>query len=727
MRRTNGVYWIAVCLVVILVIGSAISAPDFYDDASRLSAGVSEPEKGNLSVAGIPHAPIAIDGDANFTLTASNEGWDGNGSSQNPFIIDGLEIDRGGAGAHCISINNTRVNFTISNCSVMNTVSPGFGIYLYNVTYCQLTNNDVSNCYLGIRLTDCSSNVLLNNTCNNNQYGIYIYTSNSIFIVNNTCLNNINSGIYLHGSSFNTVFNNTINFTTYDSMGLNGANSNTITYNTIYGSYLVTDEGIWLEGSSSSNTISNNTISTCQHAVSIPSGTGNVVSWNVFLDIWDEWARDGGSNFNYNYWEDYTGVDENEDGFGDTPRIGYYVNDYFPLMYIPTPPRWIETPTDQTITDLELLYYDLNATAPAPLYWTLNDTLNFMIDGDGILEPIGTLPIGTYGLYVEVANIYGSKISVTITIEVVPWDTSAPSWQTIPDNQVIEYGIAFSYDANATDPSGLDTWWLNRTDFSIDADGVIVNATNLSVQIYSLELSVNDTYGNVQSISITVTVEDTTSPIWITTPTNQIVEFGSIFAYDLDAFDLSGIHHYEINDTKYKIDGNGLIQNNTVLSVGEYWIDVRAYDQYDQYCSEIIVVSVRDTTAPIWIIMPIDVIMNEGEQLEYALFSWDLSGVHWEANDTVNFGITSDGRVFNLHNLAPGAYGILVSVYDEYNNILSDAFTVYVRDLGLASTTTTSTITTIDGIESVMIFLLGTGLGGVVVVVVIVIISRRKS
>ena len=71
-------------------------------------------------------ARIAIDGDANFSDTALLEGWPGDGSPENPFIIDGLDIDVSPdhddcpcvSMGNCITIRNTRVDFNIRNCNV---------------------------------------------------------------------------------------------------------------------------------------------------------------------------------------------------------------------------------------------------------------------------------------------------------------------------------------------------------------------------------------------------------------------------------------------------------------------------------------------------------------------------------------------------------------------------------------------------------------------------------
>ena len=128
-------------MVFILVLGSVTPITYLFDYELQFTERVSEPAERSVFRAGIPHSPIAIDGDANFTLTASNEGWYGDGSSNSPFIIDGLDIDRGGGAGHCISIINTRVNFTIQNCVLTGANVSGAGIHMVNVTYGKLIEN----------------------------------------------------------------------------------------------------------------------------------------------------------------------------------------------------------------------------------------------------------------------------------------------------------------------------------------------------------------------------------------------------------------------------------------------------------------------------------------------------------------------------------------------------------------------------------------------------------
>ena len=129
--------------------------------SAQSTKAVSEPEKRGMLLAGTSHGPIAIDGDANFSDTALLEGWPGDGSPENPFIIDGLDIDLGGSAGQCISINNTRVSFSIRNCNLTGTGRElGAGISLENVTNGELLNNTCTSNRWGIRLGNSDFNNL---------------------------------------------------------------------------------------------------------------------------------------------------------------------------------------------------------------------------------------------------------------------------------------------------------------------------------------------------------------------------------------------------------------------------------------------------------------------------------------------------------------------------------------------------------------------------------------
>jgi len=108
-------------------------------------------------------------------------------------------------------------------------------------------------------------------------------------------------------------------------------------------------------------------------------------------------------------------------------------------------------------------------------------------------------------------NIINSKISNdeilarfwqrNLTFAVVVVVDSTPPVFTNLINHTQEANISFSYDVDATDDSALDTWWLNDTTvFNITQVGLITNITGLtSIEIYWLNISLNDTWGNLVS------------------------------------------------------------------------------------------------------------------------------------------------------------------------------------------------------------------------------------
>jgi parallel beta-helix repeat protein len=489
-----------------------------------------------------------------------------------------------------VLINNTCTNnyygihllLSDLNTQVNNTCSSNeFGIYLEDSHFVSVSDSAcTSNTNVGIYLELSNSNRLANNTCTGNDYGIYLDLSDSNTVINNTCTSN-SYGILLENSQFNTVSDNTCTSNMDVGIHLQISNSNTLTNNTCASNTLY---GIFLF-SSVSNAVVNNTSTSNTHGIGIASSTSNTVSentctsnidygieldnsdfntvanssclnnqigiyllrgsdnntvqWNVFADNVENGVMgilQLGNIFDYNYWSDYTGTDADANGIGDTAYMYTRIIDVHPLIYLPTPPRWIEAPVDQAVEFwFSYLRYDLNVTCPSPVTWHLDHRL-FSVDNQGIVTSFIILPVDTYHLRIAITNIYGSILLTNLLVAVL--DTSLPGWLTVPTDQVLEYGESLDYQIAAIDPSGIDHWEINDTthfilDTSFYFDGSTARITNGSILeqgSYALNLTVFDIFANKISAVFSVIVEadmmaltTTTSPT-TTDPTSTIPE-----------------------------------------------------------------------------------------------------------------------------------------------------------------------------------------------------------
>ncbi len=376
--------------------------------------------------------------------------------------------------------------------------------------------------------------------------------------------------------------------------------------------------------------------------------------------------------------------------FIDTYGLQIWVNDTFGntatviiaiIVQDTTPPHWLEPLHDVILGPFDVLAYDLNASDLSGLdSWWLNDTIHFSIDANGIITNITNLVTGIYGITVYVNDTYDNTLVGIFAIEV---DYMPPSWVEFPTNQINELGTFFRYDLNATDPRGLDVWWLNDTSrFSIDANGIIQNATWLYIGIYWLQVWVNDTLGNIQTATFSVTVQDTTPPHWVVPLETQFIGPNDVVYYDIDASDLSGIDQWWINDTlHFAIDQNGILTNITTLVPAWYAVQVFVNDTFGNTLSGVVLVIV-DFTPPTWIEIPTDQVIEYGTYLVYDLNATDPAGLSiWWINDTAHFSIDAEGIIRSTDRwLRIGYYGVEVGVNDSCGNILLGVFRVTVRD-----------------------------------------------
>ena len=286
----------------------------------------------------------------------------------------------------------------------------------------------------------------------------------------------------------------------------------------------------------------------------------------------------------------------------------------------------------------------------------------------------------TTGIFYILVTYANAGNSYDLLWDLSPFDTTPPTWDPTPTDQTIEFGSDLSYDVDATDYYGIASYWINDTDnFNIDGNGLITNVIPLAIGDYWIRIVSYDLYDNYCDAVIRITVIDTTAPTWDQTPSDQTIEYGVGLSYDVDASDLSGIYAYTINNTNFDINLNGLITNVVALAVGEYWIEIRAYDPYGLYCSAVIKINVVDTTSPSWLETPTDQTIEVGDDFSYDVDASDLSGIanYW-IDDTANFNIDASGLITNNVELEEGVYDLLIRAYDLYGNYCEATITIIV-------------------------------------------------
>ena len=217
---------------------------------------------------------------------------------------------------------------------------------------------------------------------------------------------------------------------------INGSSENTITDNTI----MNTDCGAYIDNKSSNNTIYNN---------NFLNNTKN--AYDLATNIW-YYSSIG------NYWDDYTDIDSDDNGIGDTPyNISGGINqDIYPLVEpITEKPEAIFTyspsgPTTQKIIQFNDISTDSDGYISS---WSWN-----FGDGNTSIEQNATHKYANNGIY-------------SITLEVT--DNYGATNETAQQISILNVGPTADFDYSPKSPTDLQN--VTFTDTSIDLDGKIVD------------------------------------------------------------------------------------------------------------------------------------------------------------------------------------------------------------------------------------------------------------
>jgi len=343
-------------------------------------------------------SPIYIDDNDplnNWAITAATNDWvNGSGTWNDPYIIENVTIDWQGNDG--IEIKNSDVYFILKNNTFYNGYE---GIYLYNTNNGRIIENDLSNNRNGIRLYASKNITIQGNKINNSDnYGIALYSqwknSESVSILDNNITNSGSDGINIDPqdaiSNYNKIINNSIEFNERHGINIKNNGNYDSNYNIIVGNNIVnnTNFGIYISRGeyqtieknviinnddginlfdSSSNTIQLNNISRNTVGLMISGSSNsryNIITNNLihnnslyglYLDSFgnnndiylNNFSRNGinaydaGSENKWdygkvgNYWEDYSGIDADNNSIGDTPYDipgSAQSKDYYPVL-----------------------------------------------------------------------------------------------------------------------------------------------------------------------------------------------------------------------------------------------------------------------------------------------------------------------------------------------------------------------------------------------------------
>jgi parallel beta-helix repeat protein len=251
------------------------------------------------------HEPIIILGDQGFTPESGVTG--GSGMAEDPYIIEGWEIDA--QGRFGIYIERTQKHFIIRNCRIYGAGSRPWAA----VRFQEVSNGTIEGCGIssnmghGIWISD-SSNIEIsgNSILNNNEgYGILLEDSDGVAIQGNTSSEN-RVGIGLIRASHVTL---TWNYIAGNSIfGLSfkeGSSGNIVRENWIGPSYI----GVWVNGSNINEIIKNLISGNGVYGIRLNSSEGNKIYYNTLLSNRYNGFDDGHNSWDDgacgNYWDDY--------------------------------------------------------------------------------------------------------------------------------------------------------------------------------------------------------------------------------------------------------------------------------------------------------------------------------------------------------------------------------------------------------------------------------------
>lgn len=236
------------------------------------------------------------------------------------------------------------VNGAKSAIITNNIINDTHGINVEHSDATSIYGNTIGNCsnYPAIRLYTVNNNRIEHNNLLGSTYGVRVSSSSNVVISSNRIHDNDYGGLSIEGGSNNLIETNTI-FETGNGITLS-SQSSTVVGNDLH------DLSIGLILDSSDCIVQDNAIQRCTtYGIYAKVGSkDNVMFNNTFTEKTGQFhAKEQGDNqwdngSCGNYWSDYYGPDNDENGIGEIPYILGGVYDSCPIGIFQQPPEIIE-------------------------------------------------------------------------------------------------------------------------------------------------------------------------------------------------------------------------------------------------------------------------------------------------------------------------------------------------------------------------------------------------
>ena len=422
----------------------------------------------------------------------------------------------------------------------------------------------------GIQLSDISYNITITeNLFEENNYGIYSYNNSHANITNNTFKNNTH-GILIDSSQFYTISHNTIINNTGVGFSLISSNNNLI-----YDNFFDNSFNVDLNG-----------------------GTNNL--WNDSKKIGINII--GGLYLGGNYWSDYTEMDLDGDGIGESYYYGNHPDlfiDYLPLTDNINLPPMLEDPEPgdgSTNNPLKLDWsIQINDSEWGVFNWNItcsNGQYNYLFESSNGTKTLhlSSLSYGTtYTIWVNVFDYY------RWTNETFTFTTKGKGKniiKNIPPVAIIDEvfvgfpGESINFNGSQSyDPDGYITSYKWDLDNGTVLEGQNVNHSYSKHGNYNVTLTVFDNKGDSNTTISTVIIIKANNPpeldlILENSPGELTVNL-TITVVDKDGDNINCIINWENNSspTILQLTSNQTItETNTYTSYGTYAIHVIAND-----------------------------------------------------------------------------------------------------------------------------------------------------